>query len=354
MWISELDSNFKIESNLSEKDIVWKDAKENVFVKYGIAQTDGDYLRMPKEVSKKVSDGVAGLSTNTSGVRIRLCTDSPYIAIKAVFPNLDRLPHMPLTGTSGFDLYKEVCGHQYFVCAYIPPLDSDNGFECLMNTENPDGKLLNFIINFPPYNAVDKVYIGLKEGSTLETPDKYVNEKPIVFYGSSITQGGCASRPGNIYQNFLSRALNMDYLSLGFSGNAKGEKEIADYMARIPMSAFVSDYDHNAPNSEHLKKTHFSLYQTIRDKNPEIPYIMVTHPSKGINEPIIRRKIIMESYIKALDCGDRNVYFIDGDSLFACREFDSCTVDGCHPNDLGFYLMAQGMYPILKNILFFG
>ena len=352
MNISEIDSNFKIETNLSEQDIVWQDAGGDSFVKYGVVKSDEDYLRMPRETARSVSEGVALLCDNTAGVRIRLCTDSPYIAIKAVFPYLCRFPHMPLSGTGGFDLYKEAGGQQSFVGAYIPPLDGENGFDGIVYTKNLTGRNVNYILNFPTYNPVSKLYIGIKEGSRTQSPDNYINKNPVVFYGSSITQGGCASRPGNIYQNFLSRALNMDYLCLGFSGSAKGEKEIAKYMAELQMCAFVSDYDHNAPESEHLKKTHFALYQTIRDKNPELPYIMITHPSKGINEPVNRRKIIMESYLKALDKGDKNVYYIDGDSLFAGDEYDSCTVDGCHPNDLGFYRMAQGIVPILKEILY--
>ena len=352
MNISEIDSNFKIETNLSEKDIVWQDAGGDSFVKYGVVKSDEDYLRMPRTVAKTVNEGVAGLCDNTAGVRIRFSTDSPYIAIKAVFPYLCRFPHMPLSGSGGFDLYREVDGQQFFVGAYIPSVEKDKGFEGLVYTNNTSGKALNYILNFPPYNPVTKLYVGLKEESKTETPDSYINEKPVVFYGSSITQGGCASRPGNIYQNFLSRALNMDYLCLGFSGNAKGEKEIAEYMAKLQMCAFVSDYDHNAPEAEHLRNTHFALYEAIRNKNPELPYIMITHPSKGINEPVNRRKIIMESYLKALDKGDKNVYFIDGDSLFAGYEYDSCTVDGCHPNDLGFYRMAQGILPILKEILY--
>lgn len=352
MNISEIDRNFKIETNLSEQDIVWQDAGGDSFVKYGVVKSDEDYLRMPRETARSVSEGVAALCDNTAGVRIRFCTDSPYIAIKAVFPHLCRFPHMPLSGTGGFDLYKEAGGQQSFVGAYIPPLDGENGFDGIVYTQNTTGKCVNYILNFPTYNPVAKLYIGIKEGSRTETPDKYINKKPVVFYGSSITQGGCASRPGNIYQNFLSRTLDMDYLCLGFSGNAKGEKEIAEYIAELQMCAFVSDYDHNAPEPEHLRNTHFALYEAIRNKNPELPYIMITHPSKGINEPVNRRKIIMESYLKALDKGDKNVYYIDGDSLFAGYEYDSCTVDGCHPNDLGFYRMAQGILPVLKEILY--
>ncbi|MDD6799037.1 MAG: SGNH/GDSL hydrolase family protein [Firmicutes bacterium] len=354
MRIEEINRKLQIETELSEKDIAWYDAAEDIFVKYGIVSSDEDYLRLPRTVAKSVSEGVADLCDNTSGVRVRLSTDSCYIAIKAVSPSSSHSPKMPLTGRCGFDLYKEFGGQQFFVGTYIPYLDKETGYESIIYTGNTTGKAVNYIINFPTYNPVTKLYIGLKEGSRTETPDVYANEKPVVFYGSSITQGGCASRPGNIYQNILSRALNMDYLCLGFSGRAMGEKEIAEYMAGLDMCAFVSDYDHNAPNSEYLKNTHFALYETIRNKNPDIPYIMITHPSKGINEATLRRTTVMESFIKAVDRGDKNIYFIDGDSLFAGDEYDSCTVDGCHPNDLGFYRMARGILPILKEILYLG
>ena len=178
MNISEIDSNFKIETNLSEKDIVWQDAGGDSFVKYGVVKSDEDYLRMPRTVAKTVNEGVAGLCDNTAGVRIRFSTDSPYIAIKAVFPYLCRFPHMPLSGTGGFDLYKEAGGQQSFVGAYIPPIDGENGFDGIVYTQNSTGKSVNYILNFPTYNPVTKLYIGIKAGSRTETPDKYINKNP--------------------------------------------------------------------------------------------------------------------------------------------------------------------------------
>lgn len=259
MNISEIDSNFKIETNLPEKDIVWQDARGDNFVKYGVVKADEDYLRMPRETARAVSTGVEQLCDNTAGVRIRFCTDSPYIAIKAVFPMLCRFPHMPLSGSSGFDLYQEAGGQQSFVGAYIPPLDAENGFAGIVYTNNPSGRNVNYILNFPSYNPVAKLYIGIKEGSRTQAPDNYINQKPVVFYGSSITQGGCASRPGNIYQNFLSRALNMDYLCLGFSGSAKAEKIMAEYMAGLQMCAFVIEFNREYTVCE--KTTEFTVFK---------------------------------------------------------------------------------------------
>ena len=350
MNISEIDRNFSIETKLPEHDIAWVDAKDDIFVCYGLAKVEG-YTRMPKDIAKTVNEGVKELCGNTSGGRIRLCTDSPYIAIKVVYPGLCRMPHMPLSGSSGFDLYKEVGGQQFYIGAYIPSMDIQSEYEGIVYTGNTTGELVDYVLNFPPYNSVERLYIGLKEASRTETPDSYYNRKPVVFYGSSITQGACASRPGNIYQNFLSRALNMDYISLGFSGSARGEKTIANYMAGLEIAVFVADYDHNAPDAAYLADTHYALYEIIRKRHPDLPYIMVSHPDRRINDALMRRKTIMESYVKAVNAGDQNVYFIDGDALFAGLEYDACTVDICHPNDLGMYCMAQGMLPLLKKLL---
>lgn len=352
MNITEIDRNFSVATKLAERNIVWRDAGDRAFVRYGLAKTDEAYLRMPRKTAQAVNDGVGGLCDNTSGVRIRLCTDSPYIAIQVGYRDLCRLAHMPLSGTGGFDLYREVGGQQFYVGAYIPPVDAQDTYEGIVYTGNTAGKPVNYVLNLPPYSAVNKLYIGLKEGSRTEAPDGYYNRLPVVFYGSSITQGACASRPGSIYQNFLSRALNMDYISLGFSGSARGEKSIADYIAGLEMSVFVSDYDHNAPSAAYLADTHYALYETIRGRCPDLPYIMISHPDRYIDDALMRRKTVMESYVRAVNAGDRHVYFIDGDSLFAGLEYDACTVDICHPNDLGMYRMAQGMLPLLKNLLY--
>lgn len=352
MNITEIDRNFSIETKLPEKDIAWADARSDAFVCYGLVKTEEGYTRMPRDIAREVNEGVGELCDNTSGGRVRLCTDSPYIAVKAVYPGLCRMPHMPISGSSGFDLYKEIGGRQFYLGAYIPSMDTQTEYEGIVYTGNATGEPVNYVLNFPPYNALCKLYIGLKEGSCAETPNGYHNRKPVVFYGSSITQGACASRPGNIYQNFLSRALNMDYISLGFSGSARGEKAMAEYMAGLEMSVFVADYDHNAPDATYLADTHYALYEVIRKRCPDLPYIMISHPDPRINDALMRRKVIMESYVRAVNAGDRNVYFIDGDSLFAGLEYDACTVDVCHPNDLGMHRMAQGMLPLLKKLLY--
>lgn len=350
MDIAKIDSNFSIPSSVTREDLVWIEATDAQFSLYGAVGAN-PYLRMPAEIAKAVSSGVEKLSRNTAGVRLRLRTDSPFIAIHVEWDQRCRMAHMPFLGISGFDLYRvrPTLSKQAYVGSYIPWEAADAGFESIVET--PFG-MTDYVLNFPLYNNVTRLWIGLQKGSRAETPARYINERPVVFYGSSITQGGCASRPGNCYQNFLSRALDFDYVNLGFSGNGRAEDTMIEYLTGLEMSVFVSDYDYNAPNPEHLERTHEKLYKAIRCVHPDIPYIMISKPNfKYTEDNSSRRAIIMRTYQNALEAGDKNVYFLDGASIFAGEEWDACTVDGCHPNDLGFYRFYKALLPIFEVAL---
>ena len=166
--------------------------------------------------------------------------------------------------------------------------------------------------------------------------------KPILYYGSSITQGGCASRPGMAYEAIISRRLDADFINLGFNGSARAEQPIADYLASLDPVVFVMDYDYNAPDPEYLAKTHENLYRTFRAAHPDTPVIMVGKPDFWLcNESNMeRRDVIYRTYNNARLRGEK-VIFIDGHSLFPANMREECTVDNCHPNDLGMVGMAD-------------
>ncbi len=340
MKIGDIDKNLAVESKLNLPDVVWFDAKEAPIQICGLAVCGkGDkFRRMPQDVADATNEGVKYLNTNTAGGRIRFRTDSPYVAIKAVMPDNGTMAHITMTGQSGFDLYRSDAGEYHYAGSFIPG-GRNHGYESQKPT---DGKMHTYTINMPLYDPVEEVYIGLAADAELEAPEAYTYEKPVVYYGSSITQGGCASRPGNAYQAMISRKLDGDFINLGFSGSGRGEQVICDYMASLDALVFVSDYDHNAPSPEHLENTHYNLYETFRRAHPDTPYVMVSkpdfHPESA--DDVRRLNIIRESYEKALANGDRHVYFVDGSHLFDGEFADSCTVDGCHPNDLGFFRMA--------------
>ena len=232
----------------------------------------------------------------------------------------------------------------------MPPVDMKDGFESVIETRLSEKA--EILIHFPLYANVKRLYIGIEEGSALEAAAEYTVPTPVVYYGSSITQGGCASRPGLSYEAIICRRLNRDYLNMGFSGSAKGEPSMAEYLATLPMSVFVCDYDYNAPSAEHLEATHYPFYEIIRAKNPDVPYLMVSRHTAIRAEHVDRRRaVIRASYEKARANGDQNVYFLDGDSFFPDEWRDSCTVDTTHPNDLGFHFMAIGIGNALAEIL---
>ena len=194
--------------------------------------------------------------------------------------------------------------------------------------------------------------IGLSEHAAILECRPYSRAAPVVYYGSSITQGGCASRPGNSYPSMISRKLDCDYINLGFSGSARGEQSMAEYISRLPMSAFVFDYDYNAPDIEHLQKTHQKMYRIIRAANPKLPIVIVSMPDcSGRREVNERFKIIQKTYDDAIRDNDTFVYLIDGRTLMSDMSDGSGTVDGCHPNDLGFYSMAQKIGDVLSQII---
>ncbi len=347
--IASIDKNFVIETNIERENIKFYDAKEAPIRLFGVWHDGERYRRVPKDVAENTSEGVASLATNTAGGRIRFITDSPYVILKVVYPSVTFLPHMPRSGTSGFDVYVNCDGRECYVKSFIPPTPQTE-FDGVIDFPEQKERLIT--VNFPLYNGVKELYIGINANYSIKPAPDYSVKLPMVSYGSSITQGGCASRPGNAYQSIISRRYDADFINLGFSGSAKGEEAMKDYIATLPMSAFLLDYDYNAPNADHLQKTHKPIYEAVRRANPDIPIIMMARPcflSEEQNESDARNRIIKDTYKFALESGDKNVYFISSRELFELCE-DNGTVDGCHPTDLGFFSMAQAMNKVLDKL----
>ena len=348
MRISELDKNFSHPTKIEREGLEFIPATDHRFSLHGVICDQDGFCRMPRNVAESVSASVAALSLHTAGGRIRFVTDSPYIALRVRLNSVSHFSHMPYTGVSGIDMYIKRGERLEFEGCFAPPGDNPHTgeYEGVKDLGNGTHEVT---INLPLYAGVDSILIGLKSGSVINKPTPYKTEKPVVFYGSSITQGGCASRAGMTYQAFLSAALDFDYINLGFSGNAKGEREMAEYISDIDMSAFVLDYDHNSPSPEHLKATHSTFFDIIRAKNPTLPILILSTPSR-IEDREERLDIIKQTYRRAKERGDENVYLIDGRTLF---DFCGCdgTVDGVHPTDLGFFSMAEKICPVLKEML---
>lgn len=345
--ISKIDRNFAIQTELELDHVKFYDIQQEPFTIYGVFHENGLYRRMPEAVAKAVSPGVERLHQHTAGGRVKFITNSRYVAIKAAMPAIGKMPHFALTGSAGFDLYTGK--NEVYYKSFVPPFQISDGYESVIHFDSR--KKREITINFPLYSFVSALYIGLEQDAVVKKSSGYPQEAPIVFYGSSITQGGCASRPGNAYTSVLSRALQRDHINLGFSGNAKAEDEMAQYIKALNMSLFVYDYDHNAPTLEHLSETHSRMFATIRQAQPELPILLLSRPKYRLDQEEKQRlEVIKSTYDAAISAGDRNVYFMDGPTLMKYAKCDG-TVDGCHPNDLGFYSMAKAILPLTRSIL---
>lgn len=209
------------------------------------------------------------------------------------------------------------------------------------------------MIELPLYSGITSVEIGFPKGCRIGEPTKR-DILPVAFYGSSITQGGCVSRPGNAYGNIICRALNADCRNFGFSGSALGETAVAAYIAGCALSCFVMDYDYNSPSCEHLSATHEPFFQTIRTRQPKLPVVFVTHPfyDDPTEDDLARIAVVRQTYENALRNGDQNVFFVDSRNFFTPEFRDLYAVDYLHPNDLGQMSMAQVIFPAVQAAVF--
>ena len=350
--ITSLDTNMTVSGAIPseiKENFVFYNIDSSPFSIHGVFKENGHYVRMPSAVARTVSKRVYELNDCTAGGRIRFMTDSKRIAIHAdCFPALPRV-NMPYITVTGFDLYATHSGTEQYFGTFKPPVDCNGVFEDIV--ELPFQEKTTVSINMPLYNGVKNVYIGIEKGAHLEAAPPLL-EPPVVYYGSSITQGGCASRPGCSYEAMLHRHLKTDYINLGFSGNAKAEEEIMHYIACLNMSVFVYDYDHNAPDAEHLQRTHYRGYRIVREANPKLPILLMSKPKYYLNESdLARNKIIRSTYERALAEGDKHIFFIDGRELLLPDAFEYSLIDNVHPNDLGFFGMYTRMKPLIEKLV---
>lgn len=333
-----------------EKDIRYIDARKEPFKIFGLYNMQAkNYYRLPDKITASVSEEIAARMKETAGLRVRFATDSPFVAIKAKIEDFIFSPHTTSLAAKGFDLYIEERGNFTFHSSFFPPVDLEN--EIVGIAKFSTQKTRNIIINFPYGAVVSDLKIGLKKDCSLAEGRKYRNSLPIVFFGASATQGLSASRPGNTYENFISRTLNVDYINMGFHGCALGESILADYFSDIPMSAFVMDYDYYAPDIEHLEKTYLVFYNKIRQKNPNLPIILISKPEPlNSKEGQRRKKVVIDTYCNAVLANDNNIYYIDGNSLFPKKAGLDCMVGDDYPNDLGMYYICQRLIKVLSKI----
>lgn len=310
----------------------------------------GAFWRLPDPVIDTVSENVSQIARRASGGRVRFRTDARTLHLRMGLKSLEVAQCMPLCGSAGADVFLGRGAESRYL-GFIAPEDYQT--RVVESRLELPGELEQVTINLPRNEPLDFLEIGVEEGARLLPPLPYRYEKPVVFYGSSITEGGAASRPGNAYTSLVCRRLDCDYINLGFARSARGEPAMARFLAGLPMSVLVLDYDHNAPTVEALRATHAPFFRTIRATQPSLPVLILSRPNffRDPEDSARRREVILDTCQKAWAQGDRNVQFLDGETLLAGPEPSNCTVDGIHPNDGGFLRMAERIQPVLQQLL---
>lgn len=323
---------------------------------YGVPfyEKTGRMIRFPDELIAQMDapQSMAFLGKRTPGTRVRFRTDAKAVTVSLTFATMSVDRGMSIYACQSAAVYEGTePGAKFRGLVPAPNYEtkSFSGAVALSGTMN------DVTVYLPRNEQIENVSITVEDDAAVLPPTPYTYEKPVVFYGSSITEGGCCENVANAYVTLVSRRLNTDFLNLGFSGSARGELAVADFINTLDMSVLVYDYDHNAPTAEHLQKTHRPFFERIREKHPTLPVIMMTRPAGAFYlenpDTAKRREIIRATFDAARAKGDENVYFLDGGEFFPIEERENCLVDGTHPNDLGFKYMADALTPVLKKVL---
>lgn len=306
--------------------------------------------RLPARLKDTFRPPVWSLAQQPSGGRIRFRTDSPKIAIDAQNPDTSTMHHMTTIGQSGFDLY--VNGE--FLNSAWPDKTGKITKEWTVGAKR---EMRDLTIYLPLYKGVAVKEIILDKDAKVEAPAPFALPRPVVYYGSSITQGGCAENPGLSCQAIVSRWLNVDFVNLGFSGNGIGEPEVAKALAEIDASCYVLDYWAN-PSPEVFKQTLPGFIDTLRAKHPKTPilipgpyYFPAEAASAGTKARQDEKRNIAREFVESRrKVGDANIGYVDGLEMLS-REHADGLVDGVHANSIGFYFCAKGLEPHLRRVL---
>lgn len=317
-------------------------------------QLESPYDRLPAYLKDSIRKELWDLGKNSAGVAVRFRTDSKKITARWEVLNNMWMNHMTPTGIKGLDLYAWQDGRWVFVGSARPGHAQGTFTSTLMS--NMDGQMREYMLYMPLYDCATKVEIGVLGSASLEYPELSapVREKPVVVYGTSITQGGCANRPGMAYTSILSRKMNREFINLGFSGNGRLDPEIARIMAQVDASCYVLDNMANCTTPMLDKLEDF--VKILREAHPDTPILLLgnahytyirfnTVSAKDVKEKDER----LVELFRRMRTTDKNLYYVPGDDLIGQDE--EATVDGTHFTDLGFMRMSDNLYPVLERLV---
>ncbi len=335
-----------------DRDLRWVDGDALCVEGRAFETRKSPWDRLPAKAESIVRPPVWGNARHSAGIAIRFVSDSSTIAVRWRLTS-DRLamPHMPATGVSGVDLYVRIDGPVGPTWRWVAngrPTATENE-RTLMSGLPVAGR--EWLLYLPLYNGVESIEIGVAADASIEPAAD--RDRPIVFYGTSITHGACASRPGMAHVAILGRRLDVPVVNLGFSGSGTLDPEMADLMAEIDASVYVLDC---LPNLDGKKVSARAVpfVRRLRALRPTVPIVLVedrTYADAIFNSSKERRNrenraALRTAHAALVAEGVERLFYLEGDELLG--EDGEATVDSSHPNDLGFVRQADAFEPVLR------
>jgi hypothetical protein len=314
------------------------------------------YERFPKRYEETLRPEVWDLGRNSAGISIRFRTNSRIITVRWALQSGNlALPHMPATGVSGVDLY----GYTGKEWRYIDtgfPRDSVNEATLL---SSGDGNAREYLLNLPLYNGVASLEIGVEASASLTRPQQplLINQKPVVYYGTSIAQGACASRPGMAYTNILARKFDRAFINLGFSGNGTIETSVGEAMCEVNAALYVIDCNPNT-KAELIYDRTLTLVKMLKVRRPDTPILLVervtyeTDPftPRHIQETVAKKNAeLKRAYETLKKSGVRDLHYLGGNGMWG--QDQEGTVDTTHPSDVGMMRQAEVLARVIRKLL---
>lgn len=366
--ITKYDPFMKIKDPTLENVTWYSPLNKEMFASYGSeCFYEGDYSRLSKKQRKEIkpiSEAVEYLSKHSSGLQLKFKSNSNRILIDVTLKDKHNMYHMPATGQCGFDLYVYDETINDYVLHDIAKFSiKDKTYKADLSSfylNNNDNKMRSYILNFPLYQGVKSLKIGL-DSNSIAVPEKFKNDGKVVLYGTSIAQGGCVSRPGMLYSNILSRWLNIEFINQGYSGSAMLEEKVGEIIGNIKnQKLLIIDAEANAGCTKIMEQNLENFIRSYKKFAPTTPILLVSRCLFALDLYDLSRvelrnyyKKFIKNLIKKLKKEGHEIYFLDGDKFFKDNKinFTEFTVDGVHATDLGSYMMAKHHYKCIKKIL---
>ena len=346
----ELDKNFNVEK-INDEEFNFYPYTAFKLEGFPWYETDKKLYRLPLDVMSKIEGNIVTLAKSSAGGCIRFKSNTNKIALKVTYERRRHSPGMPQVSDAGFDIYVKKGNEWVFINMFRPEIADE---ELNMTRELfSDGGMNEYALYFPLYSCPDEISIGFEVNSTVSADvDPRNIEKPILFYGSSVTNGGCVARAANTYSATVGRKLDAPIINMGYSGSCRGETEIAEAISKLDLAMFVSEFDHNMKAPEELYHKLTNFISIIRDKNPNLPIILMSRPffveyRREFTEQMLQ--IVKKVHNEMLQKGDKNIYFISGMDIFDMDDRYDYSIDGVHPTDLGNRVMGMKLVEFTKK-----